>query len=35
LKSGNEDDINWWKQQWDAEIDALDAAQEEMLSLTE
>ena len=35
LKSGNEDDINWWKQQWDAEIDALDAAQEEMLNLTE
>ena len=35
LESGNEDDINWWKQQWDAEIDALDAAQEEMLSLTE
>ena len=35
LKSGNEDEINWWKQQWDAEIDALDAAQEEMLSLTE
>ena len=35
LKSGNEDEINWWKQQWDAEIDALDAAQEEMLNLTE
>jgi hypothetical protein len=35
LASGNEDEINWWKQQWDAEIDALDAAQEEMLSLTE
>ena len=25
----------WWKEQWDAEIETLDAAQEEMLSLTE
>ena len=35
LFSGDEDMAQWWKEQWDAEIDALDAAQEEMLSLTE
>ena len=35
LSSGDEDMAQWWKEQWDAEVDALDAAQEEMLSLTE
>lgn len=35
LASGDEDMAQWWKEQWDAEIDALDEAQEEMLSLTE
>lgn len=35
LAEGNDDMATWWKEQWDAEVDALDAAQEEMLSLTE
>lgn len=35
LAEGDDDMAAWWKEQWDAEIDALDAAQEEMLSLTE
>lgn len=35
LSSGDEDMAKWWKEQWDAEIDALDAAQAEMLGLTE
>ena len=35
LSSGDEDMAQWWKEQWDAEVDALDAAQAEMLGLTE
>lgn len=35
LAEGNDDMAQWWKEQWDAEIDALDAAQAEMLGLTE
>jgi hypothetical protein len=35
LAADNEDMAQWWKEQWDAEVDALDAAQEEMLGLTE
>ena len=35
LAEGNTDMATWWKEQWDAEVDALDEAQEEMLSLTE
>ena len=35
LAEGNTDMAQWWKEQWDAEIDALDEAQAEMLGLTE
>lgn len=35
LSSGDEDMAQWWKEQWDAEVDTLDAAQAEMLGLTE
>ena len=35
LASGNADMAEWWKEQWDAEVDALDEAQTEMLDLTE
>jgi hypothetical protein len=35
LAAGDNDMAQWWKEQWDAEIDALDAAQAEMLGLTE
>ena len=35
LAEGDDDMAAWWKEQWDAEVDALDAAQEEMLGLTE
>lgn len=35
LAEGDNDMATWWKEQWDAEVDALDAAQEEMLGLTE
>ena len=35
LAAGDNDMAAWWKEQWDAEVDALDAAQEEMLTLTE
>ncbi len=35
LAEGNDDMAQWWKEQWDAEIDALDEAQAEMLGLTE
>ena len=35
LSSGDEDMAQWWKEQWDAEVDALDEAQAEMLGLTE
>ena len=35
LRSGSEDDKKYWKEQWDAIVDAVDEAQDEMLSLTE
>lgn len=35
LAEGNDDMAARWKEQWDAEIDALDEAQAEMLGLTE
>jgi hypothetical protein len=35
LAAGDDDMAQWWKEQWDAEIDALDEAQAEMLGLTE
>ena len=35
LTDGDADMATWWKEQWDAEVDALDEAQAEMLGLTE
>lgn len=35
LRSGSEEDKKYWKEQWDAIVDAVDEAQDQMLSLTE
>jgi len=35
IRSGDEESIKFWQEQWDAIVDATDEAQEEMLSLTE
>ena len=34
-RSGSEEDIRYWQEQWDAIVDATDEAQEQVLSLTE